>query len=129
MASRHERDVAIYLLGPDGKSPSRLVTEDSCCTPDWSPDGRKLLFQTVKGHIHEIGADGLSEEPLTFGADLQHEARYSPDGSMAVFCRAPSPQGPWQICILDLESDDLDFVQITRKGSNRLPDWHALEKE
>lgn len=26
-------------------------------------------------------------------------------------------------------TDDLDFVQITNRGSNRLPDWHALEEK
>ena len=46
---------------------------------------------------------------------------------MIVFCRAPTLEGPWQLCITALESDDLDYVQITNEGSNRLPDWHALE--
>ena len=46
---------------------------------------------------------------------------------MIVFCRAATEDGPWQLCVADLESDDLDFVQITTEGSNRLPDWHAEE--
>ena len=60
--------------------------------------------------------------------DIQHDARYSPDGSLVVFCRAPNADGPWQLCILDLQSEDLDVIQITREGSNRLPDWHARER-
>ena len=127
LASRHGGTVQVYLLGADGSNPKKLSTEEACCTPAWSSDGKHLLFQTVKGHVHEIGADGKGDEPITFGADVQHEPRYSPDGSMVVFCRAPSPQGPWQIYILDLDSDELGFIQLTKTGSNSLPDWHVLE--
>jgi Tol biopolymer transport system component len=66
---------------------------------------------------------------VTFGADIQHDARFSPDGSMIAFCRAPSEDGPWQIWITDLESDDLDSIQITSRGSNRLPDWHPTRTQ
>jgi Tol biopolymer transport system component len=83
----------------------------------------------VQGHIHELDIESRTEEQLTFGADIQHDARYSPDGSLLVFCRAPTSQGPWQLCLVDLDSDDLDTVQITDVGSNRLPDWHPLEDE
>jgi Tol biopolymer transport system component len=88
-----------------------------------------MVFQTVKGHIHQLYLEDQTEEQVTYGADIQHDARYSPDGSMIVFCRAPTPDGPWQICIADLESDDLDVVQLTNEGSNRLPDWHASPGE
>ena len=127
VASRHEGTIQIYVLGADGTGSRKVVTDDACCTPSWSGDGKRILFQTVKGHIHEVPVDGGADEQLTFGADVQHEARYSPDGSLAAFCRAPTPQGPWQICILDLDSDDLDFIQLTKEGSNSLPDWHAKE--
>ena len=51
-------------------------------------------------------------------------AGFRQTGSMVVYCRAPSEDGPWQLWVTDLESDDLDSVQITHVGSNRLPDWH-----
>ncbi|MBM4091039.1 MAG: hypothetical protein FJ276_16700 [Planctomycetes bacterium] len=83
------------------------------------------MFQTVTGHIHEFDLESGSEEQLTFGADIQHDARYSPDGSLLVFSRAPASEGPWQIWLLDLNSDDLDTIPITHDGSNRLPDLCA----
>ncbi len=125
IASRHLGDVGIFILGLDGQKQQQLKTEDACCTPTWHPDGKHILFQTVKGHIHQTNTE--HEEQLTFGAGVQHDARYSPDGSMIVFCRAPTTSGPWQICISDLKSDNLDTIQITKEGSNRLPDWHASE--
>ena len=127
VASRHLENIGIFVLSIDGSQRHQLQTEDPCCTPQWSGDGKWMVFQTVKGHIHQFDIENGSEEQLTFGADIQHDARYSPDGTMIAFCRAPTVEGPWQICILDLVSDDLDFIQITRQGSNSLPDWHASE--
>ena len=127
VASRHLERIGIFLLRTDGTKHQQLKTEDACCTPQWSPDGGQIVFQTDKGHIHLFYTEDGTEEQVTFGADIQHDARFSPDGSMIVFCRAPNEDGPWQIWITDLESDDLDSIQITNQGSNRLPDWHRKE--
>jgi formylglycine-generating enzyme required for sulfatase activity len=124
VASRHRQDVGIYILSLDGKENRQLQTEEACCTPQWSKDGKKILCQTVQGHIHEVGVDGKGWEQLTFGADVQHDARYSPDGTIILFCRAPAPEGPWQICVQRRDADEDDFVPITREGSNLLPDWY-----
>jgi formylglycine-generating enzyme required for sulfatase activity len=127
VASRHLGDVGIFILSLDGKENHRLPSAEACCTPQWSSDGKKVLCQTVQGHICHVGVDGKNWEQMTFGADVQHDARYSPDGTLIVFCRAPAPEGPWQICVKKLDSDDEDFVQLTKDGSNLLPDWHADE--
>ena len=125
VASRHLENIGIFLFTTSGEMDRQLETEDPCCTPHWDRNGERIIYQTTKGHIHQMTPDG--EEQVTFGADVQHEARYSPDGTMFVFCRAPSPSGPWQICIADLESDDLAQIQITNQHSNSQPDWTALE--
>jgi formylglycine-generating enzyme required for sulfatase activity len=127
VASRHLGDIGIFILSTDGKEERQLKAEEPCCTPQWSKDGKRILCQTVQGHIHQVDADGGNWEQVTFGADVQHDARYSPDGSLILFCRAPTPEGPWQICVKALDGDDLDFVQLTKEGSNMLPDWHANE--
>ena len=127
VASRHLESIGIFLVGLDGKSDAQLKTQEACCTPAWSKDAKKLLCQSVKGHCYQLEADGKNWEQITFGADVQHDARYSPDESAFVYCRAPSPEGPWQLCVKKFDSDDFDFVQITNEGSNSLPDWHALE--
>jgi formylglycine-generating enzyme required for sulfatase activity len=127
VASRHQQNVGIYILGLDGKEHRPLKTEEACCTPVWSRDGKKMLCQTVKGHIHQVDADGKNWEQLTFGADMQHDARWSPDGTMLLFCRAPFADGPWQICVKMLDGDDNDFMQLTKQGSNLQPDWHEKE--
>jgi formylglycine-generating enzyme required for sulfatase activity len=127
VASRHLGDIGIFILGLDGKEQLQLKTEEPCCTPQWSRNGKKILCQTVQGHIHQVDLDGSNWEQMTFGADVQHDARYSPDGSLILFCRAPTPDGPWQICVKEVDADDLNFTQLTKEGSNLLPDWHAVE--
>jgi formylglycine-generating enzyme required for sulfatase activity len=127
VASRHLERIGIFVMDLSGTEPKQLETEDACCSPQWSPDGSIMTFQTDKGHIHLFYVDDEVEEQVTFGADIQHDARYSPDGSMIAYCRAPSEEGPWQIWITDLESDDLVSMPITSRGSNRLPDWHRIE--
>jgi formylglycine-generating enzyme required for sulfatase activity len=124
VASRHLGNIGIFILNREGKENHQLKAQEPCCTPRWSGDGKRILCQTVQGHIYQMDVDGKNWEQLTFGADVQHDARYSPDGTMIIFCRAPSPEGPWQICLKKLDSDDLDFAQLTKEGSNLLPDWH-----
>ena len=128
LASRHLGPINIFVLSRDGKENSQLKTDEPSCTPRWSRDGKRLLCQTTKGHIHQVGADGSNWEQLTFGADIQHEARYSPDGNLIIFCRGPTAEGPWQICLKQLGGDDFDFVPLTTEGSNLSPDWDAREE-
>jgi formylglycine-generating enzyme required for sulfatase activity len=127
VASRHLGDIGIFILSLDGQENERLKAGEACCTPQWSKDGKKILCQTVQGHIHQVEVDGKNWEQVTFGADVQHDARYSPDGTMILFCRAPAPEGPWQICLKALDADEDEFVQITKEGSNSRPDWHTSE--
>ena len=127
VASRHLGNIGIFLLDVTGKELGQLKAEEACCTPQWSKDGKRILCQSVQGHIHQVGVDGKGWDQLTFGADVQHDARYSPDGTMILFCRAPAPEGPWQICVQKLAGDEDEFVALTSEGSNLLPDWHGDE--
>jgi Tol biopolymer transport system component len=123
VASRHEESIGIYLVPLAGGAPTKLKTEEACCTPAWVKDGSRLLCQSVKGHIHQVAVDGKDWEQVTFGADIQHDARYSPDGTMIVFSRAPTADGPWQLCVKPFDSGDFEFIQLTKEGSNSHPDW------
>jgi formylglycine-generating enzyme required for sulfatase activity len=127
VASRHLGTIGIFILGVDGKDIMQLKTETPCCTPQWSRDGKKMLCQSVQGHIHEARIDGSDCQQMTEGADVQHDACYAPDGRFMLFSRAPTPEGPWQICVKKLDADDPDFVSLTKEGSNLMPDWHAAE--
>ncbi len=81
----------------------------------------------MKGHVHQAEVGAKESEQVTFGADVQHDGRYSPDGTMLLFSRAPGTDGPCQICVARIESGD-EFIKLTTEGSNSLPDWHPLEE-
>ena len=48
VASRHLEKIGIFVLSVDGSRRHQLQTEDPCCTPQWSGDGKWMVFQTVK---------------------------------------------------------------------------------
>ena len=70
----------------------------------------------------------LIPREVLFGNPQKAAPKVSPDGAMLVFCRAPTTQGPWQICLKQLDGDDMDFVPLTTEGSNLSPDWHVIEE-
>lgn len=127
VASRHLGKIGIFLVDLAGKELGQLKTEEACCTPCWSKDGKRILCQSDKGKIHEARLDGKPDEQVTVGPDMQHDARYSPDGTMILFCRAPAPDGPWRICVQRLDAEEGEFIVLTKEGSNLLPDWHGDE--
>ncbi len=127
VASRHLDTIGIFLLSVDGSKSEALKTGDASCTPTWSHNGTRLLCQTVQGHVFQLDRDGKNWEQITFGADLQHDARYSPDGTMVIFARAPAVDGPWQISVQKLGDDDGAYITLTTEGSNLQPDWNADE--
>ena len=72
-------------------------------TPDWSPDGKRILFhsnnggpENVSANLYTIRADGRDLRQLTFavGGEKQYlGSSYSPDGKMIVFGRRPETGG------------------------------------
>lgn len=123
VASRHLEDIGIFLMSAEGKDVTQLKAGEACCTPAFARDGKKLLCQSVKGHVHQVELDGKNWEQVTFGNDTQHDGRYSPDGKKIVFSRQNGEDGPWQVCVQKLDGDEDEFVQLTTEGSNVQPDW------
>jgi hypothetical protein len=42
-------------------------------------------------------------------------------------CRAPTPEGPWQICVQRVDGGEEVFATQAKEGSNPQPDWHGDE--
>jgi Tol biopolymer transport system component len=72
-------------------------------TPDWSPDGRRVLFHSnndgspdVSANLYTVRADGTDLRQLTFleGGEVNVlGSSYSPDGKKIVFGRRPATGG------------------------------------
>jgi Tol biopolymer transport system component len=115
-------------------TPWRLRAGD---TPDWSPDGRRILFHSnnqpkkdgISGNLYTIRPDGTGLKQLTFasgGVTQYLGSSYSPDGTMITFARRPATGGQ------DLDAADVftmwvdgthrEHVTTTRKYDS-FPDW------
>ncbi len=119
-SSQHEGVIGVYLIKLSDGSTVRLGTSKEACTPRWSPDGKKILFQTSK-HICLINADGTAEEDVTFGGGVQHQAQFSPDGTRMIYVRGNNSGDPWRLWCLNLADGSEQAIPF--KGSVRYPDW------
>ncbi len=60
------------------------TTETTWSSVDVSPDGKRVLFDTL-GDIYTVPASGGEAAPLTGGIEWNFQPRYSPDGSLIAF--------------------------------------------
>lgn len=95
----------IFLMNVDGSETTRLhqsvignqtLTDDSA--PDWSPDGSKLVFTSLRDEVGEnwnyeiyvMNADGSDQRRLTDAPGVDAFADWSPDGTRIIFEREGS---------------------------------------
>jgi Tol biopolymer transport system component/DNA-binding winged helix-turn-helix (wHTH) protein len=123
----------IYVKQTDAGEPLKLSTNatiDRDGAPAWSPDGRFIAFTRlttdhVRGGIYMVPSFGgperrlLKAEPLGAGLD------WSPDGKTIVFSSKESPDDPFALYLLDLETLEtrrLTSPPVQSEGDGR-PDF------
>jgi TolB protein len=90
--------------------------------PDWSPDGRRIVFtshpvtddpiRSNQAEIYMINVDGTGLTRLTFNAEEERGPSWSPDGSRIVYmCRIGGGAAVFEIC--DMKADGSDRRQLT----------------
>src|SRR5438309_10881162 len=109
----------------EAASPIRQLTRTSASNlrPVWSPDGKRIAFQTNRDgpyHIYVMDADGGNVRQLTSGdADDRHPT-WSPDGKrIAVDSGSDIKRDIW---VIDMASRAR--TQLTRSGAiTSFPSW------
>jgi len=100
---------------------TKLKTRDG--HPVWSPDGRKIAFQSSRTGNPEVfimDANGENVEQLTFNNEFDGIPKWSPNGKRVAF--SSNRDGSPNIFTLNLETKEL--VQITSNESyNFIQDW------
>ena len=115
----------IYVMNADGSNVRRIVDDPEYdVSPQWSPDGRKILFVTGRTgnfDVYEMNADGTEQRNLTADSDKADGAPiWSLDGNNIAFSRRVD--GKNQIFIMNADGSNLK--RVTNGGANNeLPCW------
>jgi Tol biopolymer transport system component len=94
-------DVALWIIGADGRNPRRLSSMkelynnlgggDAFWNTAWSPDGKRLAFlaEGLAGayDVFVINADGTDERNISNSPQEEYWPSWSPDGSRIAFPR------------------------------------------
>jgi dipeptidyl aminopeptidase/acylaminoacyl peptidase len=79
----------------DGKTPPSQVfkTRGTCQRAVWSPDGKRIAFESARGDHGFIGVYDLASSALRYldpGTDHDSQPEWSPDSRSVAFIRTPS---------------------------------------
>lgn len=117
--------IAFDLLGilwtiPVTGGPALRLTGDfdDIAQPHWSPDGKRIAFQSYRSgnfHIWSIAAGGGALTQHTDGAFDHREVRWSPDGRTIAFSSDRS-EGRYAIHLLDVATG---AVRLLSRGSSQ----------
>jgi Tol biopolymer transport system component/predicted Ser/Thr protein kinase len=100
----------IYVKEIEGGAPVRLTANDAAeLWPVWSPDGAYIAFSRlngIDGGIHIIPATGGAERRVYSNWDNEQFPiiDWSPDGRFLALQDRSSPQGPFSVFLLSLET-------------------------
>jgi hypothetical protein len=89
VSDRNGGQLDIYLMNPDGSSQTPLTTDPADdYQPNWSPDGRKIVFTTTRDGSNEIylfDVAALTQARLTNNAEQDFSPVFSPEGDKIAF--------------------------------------------
>ena len=116
----------VYIMDADGTNSDIFTSFDFGdqnyrASPDWSPDGRQVTFQTrIDNRFQIFSMSPRDRQPKQLTSEGENEdPSWAPDGRHIVFVSSRS--GTRQLWILDTESGRLR--QLTQVSGARLPAW------
>ena len=104
----------LFRSGPMNLTNNPEAIDDD---PDWSPDGRRILFtshpvtddpnRSNLAEVYVINVDGTGLTRLTFNAEEERAPSWSPDGSRIVYmCRIGGGSATFEICSMNADGSD-----------------------
>lgn len=93
--------------------------------PDWSPDGRRIVFEHAGG-IYLMNNDGSNTKQLP-SDDGSGEPSWSPDGEQIVFEQLSGETGSQEITRMEADGSRVTPTGLTGSGDATLaPDWQPI---
>ena len=81
---------SLYLVRPDGSGLRRLVRGPNPMNPQWSPNGKRLLYldgKPTRRALHVVDVRTGSSKRLVDGVHYYSDPGWSPDGSMISYVK------------------------------------------
>jgi TolB protein len=113
----------IYVMSADGLNVQKITSESYCDRPTWSPAPyNEIAYTSRTGPGLDIKVMDMTTKQvrqLTFGEGSNESPSWAPNGRHLTFVSTRS--GKTQV--FTIARDGKDIRQITRIGSNYMPDW------
>ena len=125
-STRNSTSGQIYTMNPDGSGVTQLTfTSADNVFPEWSADGQKIVFDSLRDGNHEIyvmNGDGSGQTRLTNNTDIDTIATWSPDGTKIAFISYRD--GNEEIYVMN--ADGTGQTNLTNHSANDAgPAWSA----
>ncbi|MFQ6004424.1 MAG: amidohydrolase family protein [Woeseia sp.] len=118
---------SIWIVPADGGQ-AKILSDNllPAKRPRWSPDGNRILYQTLnagKGQIWTIDLDGNISKKISRGIYFDHQPDWHPDGERVVFSSARGTTG-FDLWEIDLPTGLL-WRLSSHPGDESEPVWSA----
>ncbi len=120
----------VWVMDTSGDNQIQLTSlTDGACQPDWSPDGKKIVFVSPcskrdfrypKSNLSIMDSDGTNMEPLDTGFGGNYDPAWSNDGTRIAFTK--EIQGFAQVYIYNLVEKTIVSAINDQEGSQE-PYW------
>jgi TolB protein len=122
---------AIFRVRTDGSDLQQLTDfADNASAPDWSPDGRRIAYDTHDaspapnaGNVMVMRPDGSDKQTLIAGTDADYNQNpvFSPSGRFIAYAVFPAAGGPPFIWIARVDGTHRRLLGVA--GDTNKPDW------